>query len=137
VLADIAEEIEEARPGPVHSRCREPRGFCFESKSDESGQLLLMHSTLCASFLGASRLRSVDRPPGSPIMPVAPAGKRDRVVTGELETGANMSWPHEVPDMEGCRRWGRNHSKSVIGPVCEPLAEAGDVGAVRGQSAPR
>ena len=121
--------------GAVHSALSTSlAGFCFESKSMNLASWLLMHLTLCASSSRAEQVAFGRAASGVADHAGGAAGKRDRVVTSELEA-AQHELAHEVPDMEAVAG-GIEAAVERDRPGGEPLAQAGDVGAIGDQSAP-
>ena len=92
-----------------------------------------MHSLLWSSTSTSRNCRSLLRPDGSPIMPVAPPTSAIGSVPGELEPTEEHDGL-QVADVEG---FGGRIEPAVQGhrSVVEALGERGDVGAVLSQAA--
>ena len=81
-----------------------------------------MRWVLRARVSASSRFRSVDRPPGSPIIPVAPPASAIGVVPGVGEP-AQHEQPDQVADLQRVR--------ARVGPVVETKPAGLDPGAQR------
>ena len=98
MLAHVAQELEHAeRLGPgavVDQQRRRPL-----VEVEELGQLGPDGRQVASRVASSSRLRSSERPPGSPIMPVAPPASGDRPVAGVLEAPQQQQ-RHQVADVQ-------------------------------------
>ena len=132
VLADVAQERRAAgRRGSTRS-CR--RASTRPSAPSTRAICSLMAATLARSVSSSRRLRSSDRPPGSPIMPVAPPARAIGWWPASLEP-AQHDQADQVARCGGCRRDGSMPWYSVIGPRAETLGERVPIGRVVDQAA--
>ena len=133
VLAHVAEELEHADRGRPAAVVDQQGGGGAGLEVEQPPQLGLMASTLSARTSSSSRLRSSERPLGSPIMPVAPPAR----AIGRWPASWNRrstSSGHQVAHVQAV---GGGVEAGIEGdrPGLEPLAQGARVGGVVDQPA--
>ena len=134
VLADVAQEVDDADSSAVQSRLLTSRPCPGERSTNRSSWARDAARRCCATSVAGRQLPLAVAARRVADQPGRAAGERDRPVPGSWNrrsvssgTGCRRA---------GCRRWGRSRRRASTGPAARSVAQRVEVGRLGDEAAP-